>query len=462
MKDSINEILSKFAVELNYDDIPKEVLVHLKDILLDSYGCGLYGSSTPWMKIYKNVLNNLSDRKDATIWGTNKETSVFYSMMINGAAINSFELDDTHTDGIIHVSTGVLGCITAFAEMIGNVSGKDFLTAAALAYEISCRVAASVGTEIAHQGFNNTGSCCPFGSTVGIGKMLNLNCDQMMNAMGIAGNWSSGLQAVQFASMAKRIVPSKSSEGAILGCLLAKEGFTGIEDVFENKFGGFYNCFSDDIYDKDRIIGQLSDRWEILEIGLKAYSTCRSKHTTIDALRRFSIENPGVTPDQINKITVHTTSITHKYSVDADAITSVVAAQLSHPYVCAVTLLEGNAFIDQFTEEKIRDEKILELANKVEVVPDPEIEKLPRSLRYTVKIDLHLVNGKKFHIEEVYPKGHPRNPFTEEELLYKFKRLAGKVFNDEQHLNRIIKAVRGIEDLDNISSLVHMLKKNSQ
>jgi len=458
MAASINEQLSQFAVDLRYDDIPQEVLSHLKSVILDSFGVGLFGSTTPWMEIYRNVLGERTDRQEASIWGTARKTSVSTAMMLNGSAINSFELDDTHTDGIIHVSTGVLGCVTAFAEMLGNVSGKDFLTAATLAYEVSCRVAAPVGMEIAHRGFNNTGSCCVFGSTAAVGRMIGLDVEQMKNAMGIAGNWAGGLQAVQFAAMAKRIVPSRSSEGAILGALLAKDGFTGIEDVFENRFGGFYNCFTDDVYDKQRTVGELGDRWELMGIGLKFYSTCRSKHTTIGALRRFMAQHPHVTADDIEKITVHTTSITHKYSVSADAITSVVAAQISHPYCCAVTILEGNAFVDQFTEQKIRDPKILELAHKVEIVPDAEIDSLPRALRYTVKIDLELKNGTVHHIEETYPKGHPQNPLTREELLWKFKVLAGKVFDNDQRLDAIIEATANLDDLDNIGVLTGMLR----
>lgn len=461
MADRINEGLSRFIAQLKYEDIPVEVTTHLKNILLDSYGCGLFGSTTPWMKIYKDVLLKMSDRQEASVWGTNVKTSVTSAMMLNGSAINSFELDDTHTDGIIHVSTGVLGCITAFAETLGTVSGKDFLTAAVLAFEVACRVAAPIGMELAHQGFNNTGTCCPFGSAAGVGKMLGLSKDQMIHAMGITGNWSSGLQAVQFASMAKRIVPSKSSEGAIIGCLLAKEGFTGIEDVFENKFGGFYNCFTDDIYNVERTAGELGERWELLGIGLKFYSTCRSKHSTIDTLRRFKQEHPEINPDDVKKIRVGTTSITHKYSVNADAITSVVAAQLSHPYVCAVTMLEGNAFVDQFNEEKIRDQRILEYAKKVEVYPDEEIENLPRNLRYTVKVQIELNDGRVFNLRTEYPKGHPLNPFTEEELLWKFDSLAGKVFDCADRRKKIVDAVMHLENLDNVKVLTNLLRKEA-
>lgn len=461
MADRINESISQFIFDLKYEDIPPEVTFHLKNILLDSYGCGLFGSTTPWMKIYKDVLLKMTDRQEATIWGTNQKTSTTAAMMLNGSAINSFELDDTHTDGIIHVSTGVLGCITAFAESLGTVSGKDFLTAAVLAFEIACRVAAPIGTELAHQGFNNTGTCCPFGSAAGVAKMLGLTKEQVIHAMGITGNWSSGLQAVQFASMAKRIVPSKSSEGAIVGCLLAKEGFTGIEDVFENKFGGFYNCFTDDVYNIEQTAGELGDRWELLGIGLKFYSTCRSKHSTIDTLRRFRQEHPEVKPEDIKKIRVGTTSITHKYSVDADAITSVVAAQLSHPYVCAVTMLEGNAFVDQFTEEKIRNKEILDFAKKVEVYTDEEIEKLPRALRYTVNVEVELNSGQKYAMKTEYPKGHPKNPFTKDELLWKFNSLAGKVFTDEERRKNIVEAVLNLEELDNIQTLTSLLRKEA-
>ncbi len=200
------------------------MLDHLKRVMLDCYGCGLFGSTTPWMKIYRDVLENMSDRQEASLWGTDRKTSVVNAMMINGSAINSFELDDTHTDGIIHVSTGVLGCVTAFAEMLGTMSGRDFLTAATLAYEVSCRVAAPVGMEIAHQGWNNTGTCCPFGSAAGVGNMLGLTPEQMGHAMGIAGNWAGGLQAVR-SPPAKRIV-RPILRGAIIGPSCA-ERFTG-------------------------------------------------------------------------------------------------------------------------------------------------------------------------------------------------------------------------------------------
>ncbi|GAB1486047.1 hypothetical protein MASR2M79_10940 [Aminivibrio sp.] len=120
MMDTINERLSTFSSELKFEDIPTEVLDHLKTVLLDNYGCGLFGSTTPWMKIYRDVLEDRTDRKEASIWGTDRKTSVVGAMMLNGSAINSFELDDTHTDGIIHVSTGVLGCITGFAEDAGT------------------------------------------------------------------------------------------------------------------------------------------------------------------------------------------------------------------------------------------------------------------------------------------------------------------------------------------------------
>ena len=143
--------------------------------------------------------------------------------------------------------------------------------------------------------------------------------------------------------------------------------------------------------------------------------------------------------------------------MDADSITSVVAAQLSHPYVCAVTLLEGNAFIDQFTEEKIRDPRILEFAKKVEVVHDEEIEKLPRHLRYTGKVDVHMNVGRVFNLQETFHKGHPKNPFSSDELLWKFRTLSGKAIEDENRVDRIIDAVLHMEELASFNELTELL-----
>ena len=134
-----------------------------------------------------------------------------------------------------------------------------------------------------------------------------------------------------------------------------------------------------------------------------------------------------------------------------------MAAQLSHPYVCAVTLLEGNAFIHQFTEEKIRDPKILEYAKKVEVIHDEEIEKLPRHLRYTVKVDLVLKDGTVYNIGETYPKGHPKNPFTHEELLWKFRTLSERAIPDGERVGKIIDAVLNLERLDRFNELADLL-----
>ncbi|GAB1427472.1 hypothetical protein MASR2M17_08980 [Aminivibrio sp.] len=124
-----------------------------------------------------------------------------------------------------------------------------------LAYEVACRVAAPVGMELAHQGWNNTGTCCPPGIHRGRRKMLGLTSGQMGHSSWDSANWSSGLQAVQVRLHGEADRPVQILRGAIIGALLAQKGFTGIEDVFENKFGGFYNCFTDDVYDVERTSG---------------------------------------------------------------------------------------------------------------------------------------------------------------------------------------------------------------
>ncbi len=82
---------------------------------------------------------------------------------------------------------------------------------------------------------------------------------------------------------------------------------------------------------------------------------------------------------------------------------------------------------------------------------------MPRSERYTVYVEIFLNDGRYFKLKQVYPKGHPLNPYTKDDLYWKFKTLAGKVFDDESRIEKIIEAVENLEDLENVSYLTELL-----
>ena len=115
-----------------------------------------------------------------------------------------------------------------------------------------------------------------------------------MHALGIAGTQSAGLMAAQYGAMVKRMHAGRSSQSGLYGALLAREGFTGIVDVFESEYGGFCSTFSrsHDRFKLEELTAGLGERWETMRISLKFYSCVGSNHTTLDAIRTMQARHP--------------------------------------------------------------------------------------------------------------------------------------------------------------------------
>src|SRR5690606_37135560 len=128
---------------------------------------------------------------------------------------------------------------------------------------------------------------------------------------------------------------------------------------------------------------------EMLKNGFKRYSSLASSHMSVHAMRALR-EKHGITADDVEKVVIATTKMVHVHCGWPYVPKETITAQMNLPYTAAVTLLEGNAFIDQYVDEKLRDPKIHDLANRIEVVIDPELDAggphEMRAVRATVKL----------------------------------------------------------------------------
>src|SRR4249920_3670237 len=192
----------------------------------------------------------------------------------NGTQVQGFELDDVHREGVLHVGAVVLPALVAVAELRRGMSGREFLTAAVAGYEVGPRVGMCMGPEHIAQGWHSGATVGTFASAAGAARALGLSTDQTVHALGIAGTQAAGLMAAQFGSMVKRMHAGRSSQSGLYGALLAAEGFTGIQDVFEAPYGGFCTTFSrsNDRFNMDELSASLGERFETMRIALKFYS----------------------------------------------------------------------------------------------------------------------------------------------------------------------------------------------
>src|SRR3954465_16006445 len=302
--------MAEFIAGLRYESIPAEVRERLKLVILDAIGCALYGAELEWCRILRDTLLATDQSKTNAVWGTGERLSAPHAALVNGTQVQSFELDDVHRAGVLHVGAVVLPALVAVAEQ-GEMSGKEFLTAAAAGYEIGPRVGLCMGPEHIGQGWHSGATVGVFAAAAAAARGLQLSEEQTVHALGIAGTQSAGLMAAQFGAMVKRMHAGRSSQSGLYGALLAQNGFTGIADVFEAPYGGFCTTFSrsTDRFKLDELSAGLGERFETMRISLKFYSCVGSNHTTLDAIRDIQRRRP-FTPAEVDKIVVHGSQVT--------------------------------------------------------------------------------------------------------------------------------------------------------
>ena len=245
MHEEPTRALARFVAELVYERIPQPVVERIKLCLLNTFGCGLFGSTLPWTRIVGAFAQDLGGTQEATLWGRTFKVPAPNAALANGTAVHSFELDDLHKTSIVHPGGVVVTPALAMAEHIGGCDGKEFLAAVVAGYEVAIRVGMSVGTSHLQRGYHPTGTNGTFGAGAASGRILKLDSDKMTHTLGIAGTQAAGLMAAQFSAMVKRVHAGRAAQSGVYAALLAQRGLTGITNILEADYGGYCSVMAD-------------------------------------------------------------------------------------------------------------------------------------------------------------------------------------------------------------------------
>jgi 2-methylcitrate dehydratase PrpD len=449
--------IAQFVSQLRYEDIPSEVIGRIKLLILDSFGCALYGSALEWSRILRATLAKLDTTKACRVWGTSELLSAPHAALVNGTLIQSFELDDVHRQGVLHVGAVTLPPLLAVTELRPGLSGRDFLTSAVAGYEIGPRVGKCMGPQHIGQGWHSGATVGVFSAVSGAAAALRLSSEQAVHALGIAGTQSSGLMAAQYGAMVKRMHAGRAAQSGLYGALLAQAGFTGIVDIFESPYGGFCSTFSrsNDRFNLDELSWELGRAWETMRISLKFYSCVGSNHTTLDAIRNMQNKTP-FGADDITSIVVHGSQVTVEHVGWPYKPQGLVSAQLNLPFCVATLLLEGDVFVDQFTDAAVDDQRRIELSKKVSVLHDPAITARGANYRHMVRVDVHLKNGVKLEQAVETPRGSEASFASQAEIVGKFKKLATHVVSDAR-ADEVVNLLLGAEKLARAEQIAQAL-----
>jgi 2-methylcitrate dehydratase len=449
MDKSISRTISEFAVNLEYKDLPQEVIHEVKRYLYDSIGCAYGGYHTKDVNILRNIYKDMRGKKEATIIGFGDKLPAVNVTLVNSLMVRALDFNDIYWKEDPSHPSDIIPAALAVGEMV-NASMKDVITAIVLAYEFEQRLCKFAVPGIRERKWHHA-TLTQFVSPIVAGKLLGLTVDQMVNAIGISGshNHTIGCPTAGKLTMMKNTVDPMAVQAGVFAALMAKKGYTGTEAVFEGK-EGFMDCFlgynvkeqkvepvsmrgrdgvSEWKWNIDKLIGGLGESYKILECSMKAFPTEALTHTHISATLNAVTKN-NVTYNQIESVTLTTLAQAydilfdpHKYRPE-----SRETADHSLPYCIAAALVDHKITTQSFSEEKLKDPRIWEVIDKIKGEPSIEFEKMFPA-KQPSKVVVKTKDGKEFSEYLEYPKGDPREPMTEEDLDNKFNALSEQLLN---------------------------------
>ena len=450
-----SEEISDFALNLKYKDIPQEVICKAKLHLLDSLGIALSFSQDPIIKdIIIKTVKELDQHKESTVINSDLLTSSDYAAFANASMIHGQDYDDTHRPGIVHTSSIVIPTALACGE-VRNISGKQLLELIVLGYEIFSRIGMAANNGLHKKGMHATPMCGVFVASIIAGIINKMSKKELVNALGICGSQAAGLQQFLInGSWVKIIHPAWAVHSGIIASKFASNGLTGPLEVFEGELGFFAGHLGLENVRLNCLTKNLGEIWETLNMSLKRYPCCHAMHTFIDGV--LYLKNKHLIElKNIKKITCIINPLGAKLVSEPIDIKrkpkTLYGAHFSLPFAIAISLLEGELGLDQFSEQKIKDESVLEITSKVYCIKD---NSFPRT---GGNIVIEMNNGEKYQYIKEFPIGSPQFPLKEQQVIDKFKGNAEDIIKHNK-ADKIIKKVMNIEDVTQIKELMELLQ----
>jgi 2-methylcitrate dehydratase PrpD len=450
----VTRTLADFASRLAFDALAPELVVRFKTYLLDAIGCGLNGGSPPGGRLGNSWVLEQQGKCEATLWRNQFQGPAANVALGLGVMIHGFDFDDYH-QAKIHPAAAVVPAAIAVGECLG-ASGREVLTAMVAGYETMIRVSLATGPNASRlKGWHLTGTTGTFGAAAAAGRLLGLTAADMASALGLAGTQSAGLWAfLADGAMSKRFHPGRAAQSGVMAAFLARSGFRGPTQILEARDGGFCRATSDR-FDLSLITDRLGDRFHGGEVNIKPYACCASSHSAVDAVLELKRRH-GFAAADVERVRVKTAgSVVVQCGFTYPAAAGIVQAQMSLQYIVAVTLLEDAALLAQFSEQKIADPVVLELARRVEIVEDPDIDRVYPE-RYANQVEIVLRDGRRFETRVDYAKGSTGQPLSLPEVAAKFRSLAAGVLAPAK-ADRIVATIGDLEKIDDIRGLTRLL-----
>ena len=416
------------VVATRYEDLPQETIAVTKRSILDALGVAVAASGiVPEVKALVDLVKEGGGKEESTIWGFGGKVPAWMAAYANGAMAHALDYDDVYDENGVHPSATAVPAAMAIAERAGGISGKDLIVAIALANDMISRMSRAV---VWKRDWFLTPAFGVFAGAAACGKLLKLDKNQIVDALGIAFCQSAGTMEIVYGtdSNIRAMYESFVGKAGVLSALMAQRGISGVKASMEGE-NGLFNVYFDGQYDRDVLTADLGRRFEGTDVSFKAWPFCRRAHPAVTAILPL-MRREKIPADSIKRITVDTNAGSEQLCTPAESRVTPrtqLDAKFSIPYTVANAVLKGWVGLEDFTDEAIKDPRTIALAHKVKARHNPAYESICGMTPGKVEVETN--DGKVYSYTEEFTYGHPGNPISLEDTARKFRDCMSRAAN---------------------------------
>jgi 2-methylcitrate dehydratase PrpD len=448
--------LTDFLHALTPAALPSSVMEAARCALLDTLGCALFGAPEPWSRIMAAEMLAESAQGRCTLVGRSERVAAPAAALCNGTAAHGFELDDHLDEAIVHPGAIVVSAALAAAEAV-DTTGERLLLGIVAGYEILNRVGLAMGVQPAQRGYHKTAVAGPLGAAAAAAVIMRLPADELFTAVCLACASASGTKAFATGAgggMEKRMHAGRAAEAGVRMAQLAARGFTAPPTALDGRFG-LLEVIGGEAARPEPLASGLGQRWAIEHVYVKLHPCCAWIQSAVQQLLVLRGPRP-LAAAEVSAVRIGVSAYARAQN-GAVAPVDTFGAQFSIPYCCALALMGDPAEPALYASDAIDDPERRELARRIEIVIDPEMEAAyPR--HYGARVELELANGARKTSAMLDPHGMPADPCTPAEVLEKFGRLAGRT-RTPAAVAGIIETVRNAHRLQSLQPLSVLLRE---
>jgi 2-methylcitrate dehydratase PrpD len=432
-----------FLAAFRFEDLPEAALHQGRRGLLDWLGCALAASRHPTIAKLLSVLTSAGGSGQATVLGHQLKLGPLEAAIANGQMGHLLDYDDTHMGGVVlHASSPILAALLALTDR-GGITGRAFVAAYAAGFEAGVRVGQSAPGHY-DGGWHLTGTLGTIAAGAACARLLGLDRQQMVHALGLAATQASGMQQNR-GTMAKSFHAGKAASNGLLAALLAQQGFDSSPEIIEGQHG-FSRTYSN-VAKPNLLLEGLGSRWEIIRNGYKPYACGVVLHPAIDAMIALA-GKAALDPNRIARVELrlhpHAVKITGVRDPD-----SGLQSKFSLWHSAAVAYLDRAAGVAQYTDARAAAPDVAGLREKIDVVTDEALRKDQAFAAFVT------TTGKRHETMIEHASGTVDNPMSDAAIEVKFIANAAPIIG-AQRAQKIPALVWRLETLADVRIIVDL------